>query len=208
MDLCFFFLVTPVLFPGVPVPALLTYRQVFFLHSHLKLGKSAPSNIALNRDRGVRASFMNIHHLFGVLSLVIYVCVSRSVMSNSATPWTVVCQAPLSMEFFRQEYWSGLPFPSPGNLPDPEIEPGSPALQADSLRSEPPGKPEENHCRLQGQDVRERSEQLKCQEPAEYKSQRAGAWAVLGVGSRCSGLRASPRLLAVLTVLLGKSCVW
>ena len=54
----------------------------------------------------------------------------------------VVCQAPLSMEFFRQEYWSGLPFPSPGNLPDPEIEPGSPALQAGSLRSEPPGKPE------------------------------------------------------------------
>ena len=70
------------------------------------------------------------------------VSVSRSVMSNSATPWTVVCQAPLSMEFFRQEYWSGLPFPSPGNLPDPEIEPGSPALQAGSLRSEPPGKPE------------------------------------------------------------------
>ena len=45
------------------------------------------------------------------------------------------------MEFSRQEYWSGLPFPSPGNLPDPEIEPGSPALQADSLPSEPPGKP-------------------------------------------------------------------
>ena len=46
-----------------------------------------------------------------------------------ATPWTV-----------RQEYWSGLPFPSPGDLPDPEIEPGSPALEADALTSEPPGK--------------------------------------------------------------------
>ena len=45
------------------------------------------------------------------------------------------------MEFSRQEYWSGLPFPSPGDLPDPGIEPGSPALQADSLPSEPPGKP-------------------------------------------------------------------
>ena len=54
---------------------------------------------------------------------------------------TVACQAPLSMEFSSQEYWSGLPFPSPGNLPDPRIEPGSPALQADSLLSEPPGKP-------------------------------------------------------------------
>ena len=58
-----------------------------------------------------------------------------------ATPHTVAYQAPLSMGFFRQEYWSGLPFPSPGDLPDPGIEPGSPALQADSLPSEPPGKP-------------------------------------------------------------------
>ena len=47
-------------------------------------------------------------------------------------------QAPLSMEFFRQEYWSVLPFPSPGDLPDPETEPGSPALQVDSSLSEPP----------------------------------------------------------------------
>ena len=57
-----------------------------------------------------------------------------------ATPWTVAHQAPLSMGFSRQEYWSGLPFPSPGGLPDPGIEPGSPALQADVLTSEPPGK--------------------------------------------------------------------
>ena len=58
-----------------------------------------------------------------------------------ATPWTVAYQAPLSMEFSRQEYWSGLPFPSPGDLPDLGIEPGSPSLQADSLPSEPPEKP-------------------------------------------------------------------
>ena len=57
-----------------------------------------------------------------------------------ATPWTVACQAPWSMEFSRQEYWSGLPFPSPGNFPNPGIEPGSPTLQADTLPSEPPGK--------------------------------------------------------------------
>ena len=57
-----------------------------------------------------------------------------------ATPWTVAYQAP-SMRFSRKEYWSGLPFPSPEDLPDPGIEPGSPALQADALLSEPPGKP-------------------------------------------------------------------
>ena len=56
------------------------------------------------------------------------------------TPWTIAYQAPPSMGFSRQEYWSGLPFPSPGDLPDPEIEPGSPTLQADALPSEPPGK--------------------------------------------------------------------
>ena len=55
------------------------------------------------------------------------------------TPWTVAHQAPPSMEFSRQEYWSGLPFPSPGDLPNPGIEPGSPALWADALSSEPPG---------------------------------------------------------------------
>ena len=57
-----------------------------------------------------------------------------------ATPWTVAYQDPLSMGFSRQEYWSGLPFPSPGDLPDPGIELGSPALQADTLPSGPSGK--------------------------------------------------------------------
>ena len=57
-----------------------------------------------------------------------------------ATPWTVAYQAPLSMGFSRQEYWSGLPFPSPGDLPNPGIEPEFPAFQADALTSEPPGK--------------------------------------------------------------------
>ena len=58
-----------------------------------------------------------------------------------AIPWTVAYQAPSSMEFSRQEYWSGLLFPSPGDLPDPGIKPRSPALQADALPSEPPKKP-------------------------------------------------------------------
>ena len=58
-----------------------------------------------------------------------------------ATPWTIAHQAPPSMGFSRPEYWSGLPFPSPGDLPDPGIEPGSPALQADTLLSEPRSEP-------------------------------------------------------------------
>ena len=57
------------------------------------------------------------------------------------TPWTVACQTLLSMELSQQEYWSGLPLPSPGDLPDPGIEPRSPALQADSLLTELREKP-------------------------------------------------------------------
>ena len=60
--------------------------------------------------------------------------------------WTVAQQTPQPMEFSRQEYWSGLPFPSPGDLPDPGTEPGAPALQADTLPSEPPGKPSATSC--------------------------------------------------------------
>ena len=62
-------------------------------------------------------------------------------MSDSGTPWTVAYQAPPSIGFSRQEYWSGLPFPSPGDLSDPGIKPGSPTLQADALPSEPTEKP-------------------------------------------------------------------
>ena len=61
-----------------------------------------------------------------------------------ATPWTVAYQVPLSMEFSRQEYWSGLPFPSLGDLPNPGIKPRSRALLADALPSEPPGKPSDS----------------------------------------------------------------
>ena len=68
--------------------------------------------------------------------------VSCSVTSDFVSPWTVACQASLSMEFPRQEYWNGLKFPSSGDLPNPGIEPGPPELQADSLPSEVLGKPE------------------------------------------------------------------
>ena len=70
----------------------------------------------------------------------------RSQSLSHVQPWspqTVTHQAPLSMGFFRQEYWSRLPFPSPGDPPDPGIKPGSTVLQADSLPPEPPGKPQQ-----------------------------------------------------------------
>ena len=65
---------------------------------------------------------------------------SLSCVRLFVTPWTVAHQALASVGFSRQEYWSGLPFPSPEDLPDPGIEPRSPTLQADALLSEPPGK--------------------------------------------------------------------
>ena len=72
-------------------------------------------------------SFLMIYKIFNVCYLLSHI---------QQFAWTLACQAPLSMEFSRQEHWSGLPFPSPGDLPDPGIESRSPALQADSLPSE------------------------------------------------------------------------
>ena len=69
-----------------------------------------------------------------------------SVVSDSAIQWTAAPQAPLSMGFPRQKYWSGLPCPPPGDLPNSGIKPRSPALQVDLLPSEPPGKPTISWC--------------------------------------------------------------
>ena len=80
--------------------------------------------------------------LIGKICVCVCVCVCVLVAQLFfATPWTVALQAPWCVGFPRQEYWSGLPFPSPGDLPHPGIEPGSLALQVDSLPFEPPGKP-------------------------------------------------------------------
>ena len=90
-------------------------------------------------------TFITIH-LFGKVSGILILKVSGSKVKLLSrvrlfvTSWTVANQAPLSIGFSRQECWSGLPFPSPGDLPDPGNEPGSPTLQADALPSEPPGK--------------------------------------------------------------------
>ena len=72
----------------------------------------------------------------GVVCMCVCVCLSHVF----ATLWTIAYLVPLSMKFSRQEYWSGLPFPSPGDLRDPEVKPSSPELHADYLPSEPPGK--------------------------------------------------------------------
>jgi len=76
-----------------------------------------------------------------VSNISVSVCYSLSRVWFFVTPWTVAHQAPLSMGFPRQEYWNELSFLSPGHLPDAGVEPGSSALQVDSLPSEPPGKP-------------------------------------------------------------------
>ena len=72
--------------------------------------------------------------------MLVLASVSHSAVFLFAIPWTVACQAPLSMGFSRQESWSGLPCPSPGDLPNPGIKSRSPTLQDDSLPTEPPGK--------------------------------------------------------------------
>ena len=99
-----------------------------------------------NRDPVLTHVSVNCGYTRGSWVCIRACCESEKVKSLSrvqlfATPWTVAYQAPPSMGFSKQEYWSGVPFPSPGHLPDPGIEPGSPALQADALPSEPPGKP-------------------------------------------------------------------
>ena len=71
------------------------------------------------------------------------------------TPWTVAHQACLSLEFSRQKYWSGQPFPSPGDLPNLGIEPGSPTFQAYSLPSEPPGKPSQGSIQIESEEVKQ-----------------------------------------------------
>ena len=86
-------------------------------------------------EKGTSSVFMLVQR-----AMCLGVCSVASVMSRLfAVPWTVALQAPLSMEFSRQEYWSGLPLPTPGDLPDPGIKPASPvspALQADSFPTE------------------------------------------------------------------------
>ena len=111
---------------------LLHYRQIFLPLSHL--GKRVEETSICTKS-GPQCPLVINQNI---------VRVSRSAVPHSAIPWTAALQAPLSMRFSRQGYWSGLPFPSPGDLPNPGIKPGSPALQTDSLPTELQGKPHQN----------------------------------------------------------------
>ena len=91
------------------------------------------------------------HFNFHLILMKITFChvLSHSHAQLFATPWTVAHQSPLSIEFSRQKYYRGLSFPSPGDLPNPGIEPASPALQVDSLPTKPSGKPQHSaNCRI------------------------------------------------------------
>ena len=107
-------------------------------------------DLATKQQQNVSLSPFPVSSFIGLLPVIkpclwILCCVcwtkSLSCVQLFVTPSTIACQASLSKGFSRQEYWSGLLFPSPGDLPDPGNEPRSPALQADALTSEPPGKP-------------------------------------------------------------------
>ena len=124
----------------------------FYLNSHLEGGKGDDTlqmrkhfpvkpvlkscNQSQTWDSRLR-SYFNCYSSFHYTLLTLCVCELLSRVRLSVSPWAVARQAPLSTEFSRQEQWSGLPFPSAGDLPGPGIEPGSPALQVDSLPSEP-----------------------------------------------------------------------
>ena len=111
------------------------------LLSHRKAWNSVPcNNMAATRE--YHAEWSRSERERQTLHDTTYVCVSLSHVQLLVTPWTIACQALPSKEFSRQEYWSWQPFHSPGGLPEPGTEPGPPALQADSLPSESPGKPQ------------------------------------------------------------------
>ena len=112
-----------------------THTHIWFVHSWVWNGFLKHTNIC--RPWGTYTVVRPFIHI--TLCKVKWKFLSH--VQLFATPWTIARQAPPSMGFSRKKYWSGLPFPSPGILPDPEVEPGSPALQVDSLPSEPPGKP-------------------------------------------------------------------
>ena len=119
--------------PGSPIPGILQARTLEWVAISFSRGSSQP------RDRTQVSCIVSktLYHLSHHGSPKVK---SLSRVRLFATPWTVAHQAPPSMGFSRREYWSGVPFPSLGDLPDPGIEPRSPALQAEALTSEPPGK--------------------------------------------------------------------
>ena len=128
--------------PGCSLEGLLLKLKLQYVGHLMRRTDSFEKTLVLGKIEGRRRrGRQRMRWLDGITdSMDMCVCVkSLSRVQLFATPWTVARQAPLSMGFSRQEDWSGMLFPSPGDLPDPGIEPRSPALQADSLPAELPG---------------------------------------------------------------------
>ena len=138
----------PILFPGL---FLIKPCRAGTSRRHPSLPESAVSEVTLvawnqrcqKHLHQRNQETLKLSHLSSGLLVVklMYMLSHLSRVQLFAIPWTVACQAPLSMGFPRQEYWNGLPFPSPGALPDPEMEPASPALAGGFSITERPGKP-------------------------------------------------------------------
>ena len=122
-----------------------------------------------------------------------------------ATPWTVA-QAPPSMEFSRQEYWSGLPFSSPGDLPNPGIEPSSPALQTDALPSEPPAKPKVLEGVLKARSGLGRSTKSKIW--SQPSGEAAAAKSLQSCPTLCNPIESSPSGSPVSGILQVRTLEW
>ena len=127
-------------------PKISTNKSVqYFRVNSSKLQRKNNINLMKNTLPRKKRDY-NLYPMYLFIYLFIKSSVSCSVVSDSATPWTVAHQAPLSMGFSRQEYWSGLLFPSPGDLSNPRVEPGSlasPALAGRFFTNAPPGKPQQ-----------------------------------------------------------------
>ena len=143
------------------------------IHEHPSICSSCPLT------PGGQNTFLHQEKVY--FSECVCLCVSRSVASDSATPWTTVPvatahQAPLSMGFSRQEYWSGLSFPSPEDLPNPGIEPWSPALQADSLQQGVEITLCRRKTRASGRPAHQDGNpvQLQCPQRTTFSSQQSG----------------------------------
>ena len=127
-------------------PVVLTEVGKFNIHIIISLGDFRRQKSNSEISSYASSYFICIYILYiyiYIFKLCVYVCVAEVVAQMCPTlhsPWTIACKAPLSMEFSRQESWSGLPFPCLGDHFDPGIKPRSPALQVDTLPSEPPGK--------------------------------------------------------------------
>ena len=155
---------------------------------HQETDRNALSH-SYERSLNFVTQLMLVPHEMPLLSIKVWKCESLSCVWLFVTPWTVAHQAPLSIGFSRQEYWSGQPFPSLGHLPNPGIKPGSPTLQVDSFPSGPPGKPIKNTLWFFMSDYAHHHEIQKILITKKKHGQQRGNWdtALWHRRQRCGG---------------------